>query len=882
MFNKQKQFEIKYYILAFLLPVLFITAVYAAEGIYPFGTKSMMASDMRAQFLPITVFKARMFKERLLAYFTYQCGFGTSTAALWFNYSGLLDWLFLLFKEGSFQDVYAFIYVLKIGLAGLFAFVFFDNSKTVGADRPIALALAGLYAVCTHFILYVYLVILLENAVVLPLALLGIEKIITERKTLLFSAAFFVCVLNLYYYAYMTGVTCFIYFIWFYAVSEKRDIKEIVKSFFMMCGCAALTAGLCGFFLLPEMKAVAGGYEGLFDSSPFSPIFKFGIGELCEGLLFIKDNTLVSVGLDIYFGIIPLFFTTMLIVSKAAEKRERIATGLICLFYAAALTLKPIYLIMHIGRLPKCLDARFMYGAVFMCLIFAARAIGRKEKLNKAFLYVPVVLCAAACILALSHEITVRYIINAVCVLAVTVLYALCFYKFSDKKFFGKLLFAFIAAECVYNAAGGVSVLSARNGFPEHSDNTNKYTASKETAMALEQVDLGFYRAYDADDELPMSQMYGGYNSFTGFSSVVNQRAYATAKYLGAMVPQGNYISHINGSIVSDSLFGVKYISGTNKKAAYMQNYKTVYEKDGRYIIEDPYVLPIMYKADEAVVGCKEFFSDPETGINAVFNNQQMFLSAVLNRNIQLFAEYDCGEAKLSGCTLDTAEDGMTQTMILTDIPEGRKYALDDSEAGKAEYVFTVPEDGEYCVDTFFDTEPADMDYSGFFFTINGEAPERIMQSEKNAHDIGYYRAGDKITFNITAVRSPFRFLKPTIMRLDTDMLLSAVNEIKNGGIYDINEENGVVSAKADMPADSLVMTSIVFDEGLKVFIDGKETEKTEAAGAFLAYKVPAGKHDITISYAAPGVKEGIAVSAISLVCIVILAIIRKRTEVKK
>ena len=871
--------SISYYLLSFVIPALFSVIALALVHICPFGDKSITGSDLGEQYLPIMVFKMNMFKSGVLSPFTYQCGFGVSTAALCGAKPSLIDLLFLPFKQELYQELYFVCYVIATGLAGLFSYTFFDRSKVAACDKKIALALSLLYPSSAYFATFSVLIIILGCQILFPLCLLGTEKLIFEKKPWLFIAAYFVCVAESYYFAYISGIFCFIYLIYcFMTAYDSTDIKQMAKSTGLLCLCAAVSAGMAAFCILPAMSAITSGYNTIFNDSPFIPIFQFTPGELCKGLLFIEDKSVQDAGLSVYFGIIPLFAIMLLLLSKA-KKRERVTTALICLFCAAALTVKPLYLFMHIGRAPLCFNARFMYAVVFFCLIFASRL--DIKKINRHFLYVPPLVITAGCIAALINEMSVRYIINAACVTVLAIAYAVIFARLSDKKSFSKLLCCIIAAEALYSAAGGISVVAGRTGYPQRADYIERLEYSRKLTDILDGLDSGFYRSRDAGGG-PMTQMLGGYNSYNFFSSNVNQTASETAGCLGAMVPQGNYISALNGSVLTDSIFGVKYLSGkkTDGKTNGFALYDTVYEDDEMYVSRNPYALPLMFKAEDGVKDCGQSFGDPTAVVNGVFNNQYVFLSSVLNADVPLFTGYDTGEPVLMGCTLEQSANDMTQIMHLTNLPEGRTYAETDEQSGHAKYVFTVPQDGEYCTDTFFDTDISDLSYLGFVYTINGELPQRLMQSEKNAHDMGYFRKGEKITIEITSIRDGFRFLKPSIVRIDTDVLKDAAGMIQDRGPKSISEKDGTVEAAFETDKDTTVFTTIAYDKGLVVSVDGVQTETFRAANAFLAFRLPKGSHDVRITYTTPGLKAGAAVSAVSAVILAAAVILcRKKNK---
>ena len=101
-------------------------------------------------------------------------------------------------------------------------------------------------------------------------------------------------------------------------------------------------------------------------------------------------------------------------------------------------------------------------------------------------------------------------------------------------------------------------------------------------------------------------------------------------------------------------------------------------------------------------------------------------------------------------------------------------------------------------------------------------------------------------------------------MRLDTKAFERAAEAVQERGLKDIRLEKGNYTAGSDFDENRFVFTSIGYDEGYTVYIDGKKTQSIAAADAMLGFYVPAGEHDIKIDYVSPLAKEGAYISLFS------------------
>ncbi len=67
---------------------------------------------------------------------------------------------------------------------------------------------------------------------------------------------------------------------------------------------------------------------------------------------------------------------------------------------------------------------------------------------------------------------------------------------------------------------------------------------------------------------------------------------------------------------------------------------------------------------------------------------------------------------------------------------------------------------------------------------------------------------------------------------------------------------------------DGVFFTSIPYDGGWEIFIDGEKQETKKAAGYFLSCAIEKGDHEIILKYTVPGIKAGAVISLISLLAV--------------
>ncbi len=68
---------------------------------------------------------------------------------------------------------------------------------------------------------------------------------------------------------------------------------------------------------------------------------------------------------------------------------------------------------------------------------------------------------------------------------------------------------------------------------------------------------------------------------------------------------------------------------------------------------------------------------------------------------------------------------------------------------------------------------------------------------------------------------------------------------------------------------NGVFFTSIPYDEGWNIFIDGEKADAKKAAGYFLSCPIKKGDHEITLKYTVPGIKLGAVISLLSLIAVI-------------
>lgn len=144
---------------------------------------------------------------------------------------------------------------------------------------------------------------------------------------------------------------------------------------------------------------------------------------------------------------------------------------------------------------------------------------------------------------------------------------------------------------------------------------------------------------------------------------------------------------------------------------------------------------------------------------------------------------------------------------------------------------------------------------------INGEKLTKILLSA-NDYGVIYDEYGDTLTFSFDEVADYFK-----VYVLD----VSKLKEFRKNKVELVIDGNlgNKIESHIEVPTSSTLFTTIPYEKGWKVKVDGKERESYKVIDTFLALDLEPGYHTITFEYHVYGLKLGILMSVISVLLLV-------------
>ncbi|MFR5308019.1 MAG: YfhO family protein [Clostridium sp.] len=804
------------YIAAFFVPVVIMIIIFAQRGIFPFGEESFLRTDMYHQYAPFfSEFRHKLAEGGSLLY-SWDIGLGVNFAALYAYYlASPLNWLLILCPGKYVIEFMTAAIVLKIGLAGL-SFTWYLRKRSGVTDFG-ACFFGIFYALSGYMAAYSWNIMWLDCIVLFPLIFLGLEQLVREKKGLLYCISLALSILSNYYISIMICMFMVIYFAVLMVLDWENFKDGWGKCIGLFAGCSLLAGGLAAVVLLPEIFALQSTASGEM-SFPQTVESYFSIVDMLARHI---GNVQVEIGLEhwpnIYCGTAVLMLFLLYLVCRNISLREKAVYCSLLLFFLASFSVNVLNFIWHGFHYPNSLPARqsFIYIALMLTVCFQAyRNLDRfsDRSILAAFL-------GAVSFVLLSqkfregdeaYHFAVFY--GAVFFLAV---YAglMVLYRRRGQGERGRKRAALAALLTLFT----VCVEAAVNTTCTSVTTTSRtaYTADNEAVETLAASLKGsadFYRIEKTDQRTKNDGAWMHFPSVSLFSSMAHADVTEFMKSLGCEGSTNAY--SITGSTpFVDCLLSVKYAFYPREQS--MDRLEYVQDYQGTYLYANRYALPLGFMIPDIMK-----------------NEWHLNMANPADVQNSLCSLFDAPDVLQEETGL-----GNGPSLIYTPEEAGEYYAFVSNKQVKSVSLKKGEEK-----DTF------DNINRGYLIEVGMvEAGETLaFQNEEGNEDLGIrlYR------YNEAGLEHVYRKLAESPLTLS---------------VWEDDRLKGTV----DAGMGGTLFTSIPYDKGWTVTVDGQERQPQELFGAFLGIELEPGSHVIECSYLPEGLKEGMM---ISLFCVAVLA----------
>lgn len=877
---------------AILCTVGIMMLVYYCYDLFPFGGKTILRMDMYHQYGPLfaELYDRVMNLEGFI--YSWRTGLGGPFLGNFFNYlSSPSALILLILGHKNMPEAIAGMILVKAALsAGSFALYLKKSQK----KHNLTVAAFGvLYAMCGYFVAYYWNVMWIDAMVYFPMVILGIENIINKRSSKCYIAFLALTLISNYYMGYMTCIMSVLYYIIYflsqndftsvyddtpYTLSEsdkkiysaKNRIKGsiLLRSGIRFAFSSIAAAGLVAFALIPTFfilkscSATSGTMPTLEQYKSYYDIFDFLANHLASVVPTIRSSG-NDVLPNVYCGIATLILVPLYLFTRSISLKEKVANVALLGIIYFSFNINILNYIWHGFHYPNDLPYRysFMYSFILLTLAFKA-FIRLKEFTGRQILAAGVSLIGAIILIQKLGSKNVEEITVIISIIF-TIIYCIIFYIAKDKRYresaVAILLLCCVVGEIACANTDRYSMEQPKLNYVGDYDDFRAVKASldKKEGNNDYRMELTYNRAR-------MIPSWYGYNGISTFSSMAYEKVANVQNDLGL---EGNYINSYTYHLqtpVYNMMHSLKYIVNNDKDVSIADDYYTEIGSSGDFTAyENKYYLPVGMAVNSAV---KEWF----TGFNNPFTVQSDLI------------EYATGVSDIFG--LMTFENIRYYNMneITSGFESGDLYYSKEGEGtGELTFILTVPEE-KHC---YLYVNCNDFD------EINITKGEKsILQNidDPYVYDLGIVKPDEEVTVFISIEEAEYGYIDFYPCYINDDALDEAYNILKENSLNISSFNETDIKGTVNASQDGVFYTSIPYDKGWVVYIDGKQISKDDyiaLADAYLAFNISEGNHTIELKFHQRGLSLGIAVSAVTILILLIIGLIihiKKKKAAKK
>lgn len=822
------------YLLAFFIPVLVMLIIFLQRGIWPFGERCFLRTDLYHQYAPFFQELKHKFSHGGSLEYTWNIGGGTNFWALSAYYlASPLNLLVVLCPQKYIIEFVTAMIVCKQGLCSV-TLTYYLNKKhdKHGLAAYPAVFFGIFYALSGYMAAYQWNVMWLDCLWLFPLVLLGLERMFREGKGLLYSFTLGLTILSNYYIAIMVCMGIFVY-CFFLLGTEKEMLDGFGKKFAKFLGYTVLAVAFSSMFLIPYIA-----YFGMTASAESNFKFEwysyFSVFDMMSRHLVNVD---VHTGLDhwpnIYCGIAVFLLLPFYYLNKKIVLREKIAYTLLLTFFYFSFSTRSMDYIWHVLHIPNSLPCRqaFIYIAILLTMAYRG-FLGLKDRSFREITLVMVF--ALGFIIAaekLETDDTFYHIYTFYVSAVFVILYVLLAYAYRKGRIYQDILIVMLltlaAVEtCINTGVTSIPTVN-RNDYTSFDSGTRKIM---QEIREGEGDPNGFYRVEKVSLRTKNDGAWLSYPSASTFSSVANARLSTFYKYLG-LESSTNAYSTSGHTFFTDMLLGVRY--SVTKDALDVDNtlYRLYDEQDKVFVYRNNYALPLGFALTEDIE------RDWSTSGNPLENQ---------NALAELFT--DAGPLFVNA-TSDYKKD----TKVELSVEEAGYYYAYSPKSGPKEIEVTHGE------------------FKKTFSNLNRSI----------TMDLGYVEAGSVISFE-NVEKDSAKTLNLNLYRFDPDVLPEVYAAMSASPLIVEDFDDTHVNGRIYTAEASTLYTTIAYEDGWTVTVDGEPVEWFPVKDAYIAVPLTPGEHDVSFSFRVPYLTLGILITVASGLVMLLIAVLSRLLEMKK
>ncbi len=858
--SPERKRSTKFLGLSFLIPFLFILSAFIVQQVHPFGTKMILTVDLYHQYAP---FVAEL-RDKLLhgdsLFYSWNVSLGSNFWAVFANYAASpLNLLLLPIPEKFLSDGIALVVCLRVGLTGLFTALLLRDIDRRREDLFLSV-FAAVYALNGWVLSYFWNIMWHDALMLLPLVILGLRRMMRDKKPVLFFISLFLVIWSNYYAAYFVCFFLILYApVLYVSLFDRLTIRNFFSSLWRFALYAALAGGSAAALLYPTWMTLKES-SATGDTFPTDWALKQEMFDFF-GRFFVVSNPNIRDGMaNVYTGVLLALMIPLFFLCKRILLREKIAYGLLMAFLYFSFSSRIMDFIWHGFHFPNQIPFRQAFLMSFLIVIMGYRVLRNL----KSFSLNEVTVAAAAAVgyLILYGKFAEEG--ESDIALYVTLLFVIAYAAVLRMILIGRhsvtaqryALCSVILIELLVATQSTVGLVSMHEGFTGWDFYGKK---GAETTAFVEQAS-----ATDTDAFF-RTEMYPAFicnqpalyhvKGMSVFSSTADESFVQFMRSLGFHNNGINGVRNYGLTPVTATLFGIEYFIDVNDASPIPSGFSEVSNEDLR-VFRNEDALSVGYMVPSSIT---EFRTENR---NHPFVTTNLFLKALGAETIYV-----------DGSILTRQTTNMS--MISENPVSGYVYRITEAET-KAEISFAP--DAKTVGSHMYIYVQASKAPS---VTVTETDPETGTRSSKTTEvrtqqiiDIGIYAPErDKevvLTWNSPAAEQFTLYC----YSMNDEAYRSMVDSLDDQQLQVTRIDSTSLQGTIDVKTQGTLLLTVPYDKGWSATVDGRTVELIPVGEALTAIDLTVGTHEIHMTYLPEGMKIGGLISLGSFMIFLALAVL--------
>lgn len=852
---------------AFCLPVILMLLAFLVMGIYPAGENQIAVIDMYHQYVPFLGELQSKLQSGGSLFYTWNGAGGSNFWNLLAYYGASpLNLILVLFPKKFLMEGVTLILLLKIGLAGSTMAVYLRAIVWEKDKRSADISLVGfatLYALCSYVMAYYWCIMWMDAVALLPLCILGLHKILDGRSGVFYTVCLALVVFINYYMAIMVCIFILFYYPVLYFIKvQGESAGHFFKTTGRAVGYSLLGVLMSAVMLLPTWMSMQSTYYISADMPEKT--------ELYNDLLDILNQMLPNAELtyreglpNLYCGMFVVILLVFYWISRTIPLREKLLNGAFLVFLIFSLNINKLDFIWHGFHFPNQLPYRYTFMICFLLIAMAYQVFQRVDEIRVNHLWI--LLAAGGGYYLLAQKILTEHIKDLdlfVCSgLAWLALYVAILLLYKKGRLPKNLLLILTVILLTCEMASNTCTSIDQVGTTQRS---NYYANEADIAKLVkktEGTDDRFGRTEMNDNYILNCPAMYHYKGISQFSSSLNANATALMEHIGVEgAPDKNRFNYNQTDPVTNAMLNIRYLIGKNLPID-DSDFKQIAKSGNSRLYESIYPLSIGYMTADTIRTWNYEQENP-------FMVLDDYVRAVTqNKYTSVFTEIEPVDVSAANIELSSTGDGMWDSTLKNETKKSKTILTYQAQQTGKQYLFIEADDADA-------------------ITVSQEKKDDKIEIRNDCGSIvnlGEMDSGTEFTVTIEYKEGKGGSVVSHVCTMDEAVWQDAYKMLSASMLDVTDYGDSCLKGTIDVQEDGVFVTSVPYEAGWKLKVDGHTREINELiGGAWISTSLSAGEHQIELSFRPPGLIAGLLITLASIGLLIAAEWWRRRRMLRK